>query len=116
MKTLTSGITLGILGGGQLGRMSALAAARLGISVVIFCPDGDAPATKVAADCIIANYDDEGALKKFSGMVDVISYEFENIPIKTIEYLESLKPNSVFPGKKLLEISQDRIKEKTFLI
>ncbi len=108
-------ITLGILGGGQLGRMSAMAAARLGISVVIFCPDENSPASYVCKENIIANYDDKAALKKFSDKTDFISYEFENIPIETIDYLNSLKQDSVLPDKSLLNVSQDRIKEKTFL-
>ncbi len=115
MKQLQSGLTLGILGGGQLGRMSALAAARLGISVVIFCPEADSPASFVVKETIIAAYDDKRALKIFAEMVDVISYEFENIPLETIDYLNSLKSNSVLPDKKLLLVSQDRLKEKDFL-
>lgn len=107
--------TLGILGGGQLGRMSALAAARLGIPVVIFCPETDCPASYVVKETITADYTDHAALKEFSEKVDVISYEFENIPVETVDYLESLKPGSVRPGKKLLEVSQDRLREKAFL-
>ena len=115
MDRLSSELTLGILGGGQLGRMSAMAAARLGISVVIFCPEEDCPASYVSKETIIAPYDDEAALKKFSDKCDFISYEFENIPVKTIEYLNSLKPDTVLPDKKLLHVSQDRVAEKTFL-
>lgn len=108
-------IVLGILGGGQLGRMSAMAAAELGISVIIYAPEGNCPASHVATDTIVAAYDDETALKDFVEKTTVISYEFENIPVKTIEYIESLKPKCVFPEKSLLNVSQDRIKEKTFL-
>lgn len=115
MNNLTHGLTLGILGGGQLGRMSAMAAARLGICVVIFCPEENTPASHVASETIIAPYDDKDALKIFSEKTDVISYEFENIPVETIEYIETLKNNSVFPDKALLNVSQDRIKEKTFI-
>ncbi len=115
MNNLTKGLTLGILGGGQLGRMSALAASRLGISVIILCPEENSPASHVALETIIAPYDDKYALKEFSDKVDVVSYEFENIPVETIEYLESLRSNSVFPDKNLLQVSQDRIKEKTFI-
>ena len=110
-----SGTILGILGGGQLGRMSAMAAARLGISVIIFCPEKNSPASHVAMDTIIANYDDKDALRTFSNRCDYISYEFENIPLTTVEYLESLKESSVLPSKSLLHVSQDRIKEKQFL-
>ncbi len=108
-------MTLGILGGGQLGRMSAMAAARLGISTVIFCPEENSPASHVSTKTIIASYDDKQALKEFSDLCEVITYEFENIPVETIDYLESLKPQSVLPEKTLLHVSQDRIKEKQFL-
>ncbi|MCK5384474.1 MAG: 5-(carboxyamino)imidazole ribonucleotide synthase [Alphaproteobacteria bacterium] len=112
---LPSHITLGILGGGQLGRMSAVAAVRLGIGVVIFCPEKDCPASYAAKETIAADYNDESALRDFSAKTDVISYEFENIPVETIEYLEFLKPGSVLPERSLLDVSQDRIKEKSFL-
>lgn len=111
----SSGITLGILGGGQLGRMSAMAAARLGISVVIFCPQENSPASKVAARHIRADYTDADALQIFSDATDFITYEFENIPVKTIDMLVAMKKDGVFPSRKLLDVSQDRIKEKTFL-
>ena len=106
---------LGILGGGQLGRMSAMAAARLGIEVIIFCPDTDSPASQVVRETILAPYDDKEALRRFADKVDFISYEFENIPVETVEYLETLKKGSVLPDKSLLRISQDRIEEKRFL-
>ncbi len=105
--------TLGILGGGQLGRMSAMAAARLGISCVIFTPEENSPASHVAQETIIADYSDEQALKNFAEKADVISYEFENIPVKTVSFLQKLKP--VYPDEKLLNVAQDRIAEKTFL-
>ncbi|HNQ92582.1 MAG TPA: 5-(carboxyamino)imidazole ribonucleotide synthase [Alphaproteobacteria bacterium] len=105
--------TLGILGGGQLGRMSALAAARLGIKTHIFCPETDSPASHVAAKTFVASYDDKDALKDFAKSVDVISYEFENIPVETVRYLKKFKP--VYPDEKLLEIAQHRWKEKQFL-
>jgi len=109
MKTLT----LGILGGGQLGRMSAMAAARLGIPVIIYSPEEGSPAAQVASECIVGAYEDQARLSDFASKVDVISYEFENIPVETISYLKTLKP--VYPDENLLEIAQDRIKEKTFL-
>ncbi len=115
IKQMNTQITLGILGGGQLGRMSTMAAARLGISVIIFCPEENSPASHVAKETIVAAYDDKEALKKFIEKTDVISYEFENIPVETISYIESLKPKSIFPEKALLDVSQDRIKEKSFL-
>jgi len=105
--------TLGILGGGQLGRMSAQAATKLGIKTVIFTPEEGSPASQIADKTIIANYDDENALQKFSETVDVISYEFENIPVKTVRFLQNFK--AVYPDDKLLEIAQNRIAEKTFL-
>lgn len=104
---------LGILGGGQLGRMSAQAAAKLGIKTVIFTPETNSPAAQVADETIVADYLDHESLQKFSRIVDVISYEFENIPVETVEYLSKLKP--VYPEKRTLEVSQDRISEKTFL-
>lgn len=107
--------TLGILGGGQLGRMSAMAAARLGIKTVIFCPEENSPASQIASRTIIADYSNNDALDEFSRLSDFISFEFENIPIETIDYLNSIRENPVLPGKKLLEVSQDRLKEKAFL-
>ena len=105
--------TLGILGGGQLGRMSALAAANLGIDVHIFTPEENSPASKVSAKTIVAPYDDKKALQLFAESVDFISYEFENIPVDTVKFLKQFKP--VYPDEKLLEVSQDRLKEKAFL-
>lgn len=105
--------TLGILGGGQLGRMSALAASRLGIRTHIFCPEENCPASQVTDLFTRADYEDHSALKDFAASVDVISYEFENIPLETIRFLQTLKP--VFPDDRLLEVSQNRLKEKKFL-
>ncbi len=105
--------TLGILGGGQLGRMSALAAARLGIAVHIFSPESNSPASYVASKTIVAEYSDKKALRDFAKNVDVVSYEFENIPLETVAFLAKLKP--LHPSIKLLEISQHRWKEKEFL-
>lgn len=104
---------LGILGGGQLGRMSAMAAARLGITCHIYCPEEGCPASLVTPHFTCAEYEDKQALQSFANDVDVISYEFENIPLKTIEFLKTLKP--VYPDNKLLEASQNRLKEKQFL-
>ncbi|MGQ0527114.1 MAG: 5-(carboxyamino)imidazole ribonucleotide synthase [Alphaproteobacteria bacterium] len=106
-------ITLGILGGGQLGRMSALAAAELGIQVIIYTPEKNAPASQVSSGSIVAEYQDRAQLAEFAAKVDIITYEFENIPIETVRYLKTLKP--VYPDERLLEISQDRIAEKTYL-
>ena len=106
--------TIGILGGGQLGRMSALAAARLGISCVIFTDESNAPAASVSRQTIIADYNNKAALKKFAALCDVVTYEFENIPLSTIEYLQSLK-KLVRPDDILLTIAQHRVHEKAYL-
>ncbi len=105
--------TLGILGGGQLGRMSAMAAARLGIRTYIYCPEEDCPASHVAARTFTAAYDDKRQLKNFAASVDIVSYEFENIPLETVRYLQQHVP--VYPDDRLLEVAQDRGKEKQFL-
>ena len=112
-SSLSSSITWGILGGGQLGRMSALAASRLGIKTHIYCPESDSPAAEVSAYNTVDSYENENALKAFAKIVDVISYEFENIPVKTVLYLKNIR--EIYPGDKLLEISQNRLKEKDFL-
>ena len=104
---------LGILGGGQLGRMSAMAAARLGITTHIYCPEKGCPASLVTPYFTCASYEDFDALEAFAGRVDVISYEFENIPLETIHYLKTL--TDVYPTSKLLSASQNRLKEKQFL-
>lgn len=109
-----SNITLGILGGGQLGRMSALAASNLGIKTHIYAPDGDnCPAAQVSTTYTQGDYENRDMLKKFAESVDFISYEFENIPCETVKYLQQFTP--VHPGDKLLDISQNRLKEKRFL-
>ena len=105
--------TVGILGGGQLGRMLALAGARLGLASVVFCPDEASPAFDVAREAFIADYDDEQALADFAASVDVVTYEFENVPAATAAFLEARVP--VRPGRLALETSQDRLTEKTFL-
>lgn len=93
--------TLGILGGGQLGRMSALAASRLGIRTHIFCPEENCPASQVTDLFTQAAYEDTNALREFAHSVDAISYEFENIPLETVRFLQSLRP--VYPDDKLLK-------------
>jgi 5-(carboxyamino)imidazole ribonucleotide synthase len=107
------GATIGILGGGQLGRMTALAAARLGYRSHVFCPERDSPAKLVTPYATTAAYGDRAALAKFAAAVDVITFEFENVPADTAEFLAELKP--VRPGPKALRIAQDRLKEKDFL-
>lgn len=105
--------TLGILGGGQLGQMSAKAAKKLGIRTIILTPEDNAPASQVANETIVAPYEDKEALKDFAEKVDIISYEFENIPVETVKFLKTFKP--VFPEENLLEVAQDRLIEKQFL-
>jgi 5-(carboxyamino)imidazole ribonucleotide synthase len=112
-RPLPPGSTIGILGGGQLGRMLALAAARLGVRTHIFCPDPDSPAFDVTPKKTVAAYDDEQALAVFASQVDVVTYEFENVPARTARFLSELKP--LRPGANALAISQDRLAEKAFL-
>ncbi|WP_297773630.1 5-(carboxyamino)imidazole ribonucleotide synthase [uncultured Roseovarius sp.] len=112
-ETLSPGATIGILGGGQLGRMLSVAAARLGFKTCIFEPGGDCPASHVANYHFKAEYTDEDALRRFADAVDVITYEFENIPASALDLLEPLKP--VRPGRRALKVSQDRLTEKAFL-
>lgn len=110
---LKTGATIGILGGGQLGRMLSVAAARLGFRSHIFDPGANPPAGHVADQVTTASYDDSAALTAFAATVDVITYEFENIPTTTLDILESHRP--IHPGREALRISQDRLTEKTFL-
>ena len=107
------GATIGILGSGQLARMLALAAARLGFKCHIFAPDRDSPAFDVVRECTRADYEDEQALARFAEHVDVVTYEFENVPAETATLLASLVP--VLPDPKVLAITQDRIAEKDFI-
>ncbi|MEM7643821.1 MAG: 5-(carboxyamino)imidazole ribonucleotide synthase [Pseudomonadota bacterium] len=109
---LPPGATIGILGGGQLGRMLAMAAARLGYRTHIFEP-GDAPAAQVANDWTQAAYTDGAALAAFAGAVDVITFEFENVPATALDLLDASRP--IRPGRDALAVSQDRLDEKTFL-
>lgn len=110
---LKPGATIGILGGGQLGRMLSVAASRLGLKSHIFEPGAEPPAGQVAHRVTTAAYDDTEALTAFAESVDVITYEFENIPAEALNLLEGLRP--VMPGRRALEVSQDRITEKDFL-
>lgn len=110
---LPLGATIGILGGGQLGRMSAMAAARLGYRCHIFAPEAECPARQVAAAGTIAAYDDVAALHRFAAAVDVVTYEFENVPAATLAALEGRVPCR--PGPRALAICQDRLAEKRFL-
>ncbi|OKP79883.1 5-(carboxyamino)imidazole ribonucleotide synthase [Ensifer adhaerens] len=105
--------TIGIIGGGQLGRMLAMAAARLNFRTVILEPQVDCPAAQVANDQIVAAYDDEAALGKLAEVSDIITYEFENVPVAAAERLAAKRP--VFPPPKALEVAQDRLTEKRFI-
>ncbi|MGP3699276.1 5-(carboxyamino)imidazole ribonucleotide synthase [Rhodobacter sp. NSM] len=110
---LHPGSTIGILGGGQLGRMLSVAASRLGFRTHIFEPGANPPAADVAHAVTTAPYEDEEALRAFAASVDVITYEFENIPTSALDLLEALKP--IHPNRRALAISQDRLEEKGFL-
>jgi 5-(carboxyamino)imidazole ribonucleotide synthase len=104
---------IGILGGGQLGRMTALAAANLGYRCHIFCPEPNSPAMQVSSFATVADYEDEAALKRFANEVDVVTFEFENVPAATAALLATRKP--VHPRPAILGICQDRLKEKDFI-
>lgn len=110
IKALKPNSTIGIIGGGQLGRMLAMAAAQLGFKTIILEPDPNAPAAQVANDQIMATYDDEIALESLAQQCDVITYEFENVPASSVEMLEDM--SVVYPGSKALKTSQDRLLEK----
>ncbi|WP_417784050.1 5-(carboxyamino)imidazole ribonucleotide synthase [Terasakiella pusilla] len=112
-KALPPGSTIGIIGNGQLGRMTALAAARLGYACHVFGPDADSPAEQVAFRATVAAYDDKDALVEFAKSVDVVTFEFENIPHESVQLLT--KHVEVRPGWNCLQISQDRLIEKTFI-
>jgi 5-(carboxyamino)imidazole ribonucleotide synthase len=111
-KTLPPGSTIGILGGGQLGRMTALAAARLGYRCIVYAPEDHSIAGDVAAGHVSGAYDDRGALARFAAQVDVITYEFENVPEAAVTECQRLKP--VRPGVKSIHIAQHRRREKEF--
>jgi 5-(carboxyamino)imidazole ribonucleotide synthase len=110
---LKPGDTIGILGGGQLGRMLAMAAARLGLRCQVFSPDPDSPAFDVVLNATCAEYADVEALELFANDVDIITYEFENVPAATAMVLAARRP--VLPAQKILETTQDRLIEKDFV-
>jgi 5-(carboxyamino)imidazole ribonucleotide synthase len=110
---LKPGDTIGILGGGQLGRMLAMAAARLGLRCQVFSPDPDSPAFDVVLNATCAEYADVEALELFAGDVDVITYEFENVPAASAMILAARRP--VLPNRTVLETTQDRLAEKDFV-
>lgn len=110
---LPHGARIGILGGGQLGRMLSVAASRLGFLTHVFEPGANPPAAQVADKCTTAPYNDVTALQAFAQSVDVITYEFENIPTEALDILEAIKP--IYPNREALRVSQDRITEKDYL-
>ena len=112
-KPLAPGSTIGIFGGGQLGRMLAMAAARLGLHAHIYSPQHNAPAFEVSKKQTVAPYTDLNAVKEFASQVDVATVEFENIPLDTYEH--AAKYTTIAPGQTALAISQDRLAEKKFL-
>lgn len=111
---LAPGATIGILGGGQLGRMLSMAAARLGFEVVILSPEIRSPAARVSAGAVIADYDDAAALDELADRCQVITCEFENVPSTALRHLEA-RGAAVAPGSDAFAIAQDRLAEKAFL-
>jgi 5-(carboxyamino)imidazole ribonucleotide synthase len=111
---LQPGSVIGVLGGGQLGRMLALAAARLGFDVAILEPEPDSPAGRVAAHAIVAPYDDAHALEALAAVASIVTYEFENVPAAAVARLVEMGVE-VAPGSRALAVAQDRLEEKTFL-
>lgn len=112
-EALKTGATIGILGGGQLGRMLAVAAARLGFRTHIFEPGANPPAGDVAHALTTAGYDDVDALTAFAKSVDIVTFEFENIPTDALDVIENITP--IRPNREALRTSQDRLVEKQFL-
>lgn len=113
MKRLEPGNTIGFIGGGQLARMMAIAAARLGFHTIVLEPTPNCPASQTANRQIVANYDDEKALDELARTSDVITYEFENVPAAALDRLA--KKALILPRPNALEVSQDRFTEKKFL-
>ncbi len=112
-EPLPLGSTIGILGGGQLGRMLSVAASRLGFRTHIFEPGAEPPAGHVADAVTTAPYEDDAALKAFASACDIVTFEFENVPTSALDLIEAQVP--IRPGREALRISQDRLTEKEFL-
>ncbi|MGE4352151.1 MAG: 5-(carboxyamino)imidazole ribonucleotide synthase [Bdellovibrionales bacterium] len=112
MKTLTANSIIGILGGGQLARMTAMAAARLGLSCHVYCPSKDEPAVAVCAVHTQGAFDDTEALTRFAKAVDVVTLEWENVPLAALDTIAAHTP--VYPGASVLRVAQDRGLEKRF--
>lgn len=113
MKALPPGSVIGILGGGQLGRMLSLAASRLGLDTHIYSPENISPAKDISRYATTASYEDIGTLQDFAGKCDVVTYEFENVPATTAAAVAAV--GELRPGALALEIAQDRLSEKTFI-
>jgi 5-(carboxyamino)imidazole ribonucleotide synthase len=114
LPRLAPGSTIGMLGAGQLGRMTALAAARLGYKTHVYAPDAaDSPAAQVSAAATVADWDDLEALERFARSVDVVTLEWENVPVATAEHLRRF--TNLHPGPNVLSVAQDRIAEKSFV-
>ncbi|MFN3936766.1 MAG: 5-(carboxyamino)imidazole ribonucleotide synthase [Gemmobacter sp.] len=112
-EPLRPGAVIGILGGGQLGRMLSVAAGRLGFRCHVYDPARDPPAADLAHRATQGDWDDAARLAAFAATVDVVTYEFENVPAASLDAIEAVRP--VRPGRRALEVSQDRVAEKTFL-
>lgn len=112
MPLIPTGSVIGILGGGQLGRMTSLAAARLGYRCHVYCQSADEPAAQVTDRRTVAGWQDRAALESFAKSVDIVTLEWENIPVETIDFLAERVP--VHPSEKVLKVSQDREQEKAF--
>ena len=110
---LPPGSTIGILGGGQLGRMLAVAAAQLGYKVHIYAPDAESVAAEVTAHHSQAAWDDESRLAAFAAACDIVTFEFENVPVDTVRFLSGHV--AVHPGARGLQVAQDRLAEKNFV-
>ncbi|NDV87145.1 5-(carboxyamino)imidazole ribonucleotide synthase [Aurantimonas aggregata] len=110
---LPAGSMIGIIGGGQLGRMLAMAAARLGYRLTVLDPDAGCPAAQVASEIIVASYDDVGALGRLAKSCDVVTYEFENVPVEPVR--AAIGVALLYPPAEALEVAQDRVVEKAFL-
>lgn len=113
-RTLLPGSTIGIFGNGQLGRMIALAAKPMGYRVHVFGPEAASPAAQVADGDTVARYDDRAAVERFASACDVVTLEFENIPVETVRWAEAIAP--VRPGSGVLEVTQHRIREKSLCV
>jgi len=113
LQTILPNSTIGVLGSGQLGRMFAISARRMGYRVHTFSPESDTPTGQVADTEINAEYEDLDAVKEFAKGVDVITFEFENVPFETVEAAEKFAP--VRPRGEVLHVAQNRLREKTFL-